>query len=134
MATGFSLETGYAGLDNLSHSGMTSMLTTVLLHHRRWLLAACSVHGIVDPIAATGGEGRQMDRSLVAATGLTSIAMNIVAGDQYMSIVLPGRMLRKCPTRKLIRPETLFPRVGGIWHHHLPLVPWNSCGAYMAAS
>ena len=74
------------------------------------------------------------DRSLVVATGLTSIGMNIVAGDQYMSIVLPGRMYRGLYQERNIAPETLSRELEDTGTITSPLVPWNSCGAYMAAT
>jgi NhaC family Na+:H+ antiporter len=74
------------------------------------------------------------DRSLVAATGLTSIGMNIVAGDQYMAIVLPGRMFRELFQERNIAPETLSRELEDTGTITSPLVPWNSCGAYMSAT
>lgn len=96
MATGFAIDSGYPGLDDLfTRGGMASMLETV------WLIIAAMAFGgvmensgllarLIQPIIkwATG------DRRLLVATGLTSIGLNIVAGDQYMAIVLPGRMFR----------------------------------------
>jgi len=92
MATGFTIESGYEGLDALfSQGGMASMLTTV------WLIISAMAFGGV--IEYTGLLARliqpilkraKSDRSLVAATGLTSIGVNIIAGDQYMAIVLPN--------------------------------------------
>jgi NhaC family Na+:H+ antiporter len=70
----------------------------------------------------------------VAATGLTSIGLNIVAGDQYMAIVLPGRMFRELYEERGIAPETLSREIEDTGTITSPLVPWNSCGAYMSAT
>ncbi len=136
MATGFSIETGYEGLDDLfSRGGMSSMLTTV------WLIISAMAFGGV--LEYTGLLSRLMqpivhaaksDRRLVAATGLTSIGMNIIAGDQYMSIVLPGRMYRELYEERGIAPETLSREIEDTGTISSPLVPWNSCGAYMSAT
>lgn len=74
------------------------------------------------------------DQRLVAATGLTSIGMNVIAGDQYMSIVLPGRMYRELYEERGIAPETLSREIEDTGTITSPLVPWNSCGAYMSAT
>ncbi len=136
MATGFTIETGYEGMDNLfSRGGMTSMLTTV------WLIISAMAFGgvleytglltrLLQPLV----KAANTDKSLVAATGLTSIGMNVVAGDQYMSIVLPGRMFRELYQERNIAPETLSRELEDTGTITSPLVPWNSCGAYMSAT
>ncbi|MCO6452578.1 MAG: Na+/H+ antiporter NhaC [Caldilineales bacterium] len=136
MATGFTIESGYAGIDVLfSRGGMSSMLTTV------WLIISALAFGGV--LEYTGLLSRLMlpivraaksDRSLVAATGLTSIGMNIVAGDQYMAVVLPGRMYRELYEERDIAPQTLSREIEDTGTITSPLVPWNSCGAYMSAT
>jgi NhaC family Na+:H+ antiporter len=136
MATGFVIDTGYEGLDTLfSRGGMASMLTTV------WLIISAMAFGgvleytglltrLLQPIV----NAAKSDKSLVAATGLTSIGMNIVAGDQYMAIVLPGRMFRELYQERNIAPETLSRELEDTGTITSPLVPWNSCGAYMSAT
>ena len=136
MATGFVIETGYEGLDSLfSRGGMSSMLETV------WLILSAMAFGgvmeytgllarLIQPVVkwATG------DRRLVAATGLTSIGVNIIAGDQYMAIVLPGRMYREIYQERGIASETLSREIEDTGTITSPLIPWNSCGAYMSAT
>jgi NhaC family Na+:H+ antiporter len=136
MATGFVIDTGYEGLDSLfSRGGMASMLNTV------WLIISAMAFGgvleytglltrLLQPVV----NAAKSDKSLVAATGLTSIGMNIVAGDQYMSIVLPGRMYRELYKERDIAPETLSRELEDTGTITSPLVPWNSCGAYMSAT
>jgi NhaC family Na+:H+ antiporter len=74
------------------------------------------------------------DRSWVAATGLTSIGLNIIGGDQYMAIVLPGRMYREKYHERGIAPETLSREIEDTGTITSPLAPWNSSGAYMSAA
>jgi NhaC family Na+:H+ antiporter len=136
MATGFEVSSGYEGLDSLfSRGGMASMLETV------WLIISAMAFGgvmeytgllarLIQPVL----KAAKSDRSLLVATGLTSIGINVVAGDQYMAIVLPGRMFRKAYQDKGIAPETLSRQIEGSGTVTSPLVPWNSCGAYMAAT
>lgn len=136
MATGFSISTGYDGLDALfSRGGMASMLTTVWL-----IISAMAFGGVLEYIGLLSRllqpvvKAAKSERSLVAATGLTSIGMNVVAGDQYMSIVLPGRMFRALYEEKGIAPETLSREIEDTGTITSPLVPWNSCGAYMSVT
>lgn len=136
MATGFSIESGYPSLNSLfSRGGMSSMLETV------WLIISAMAFGgvmehtgllarLIQPIL----NAAKSDRSLLVATGLTSIGINIIAGDQYMAIVLPGRMYRKIYDDHGIAPQTLSRQIEDTGTITSPLVPWNSCGAYMSAT
>ncbi len=136
MSTGFTVDSGYKGLDSLfSRGGMSSMLETV------WLIISAMAFGgvmeyagllarLIQPIL----QKAKSDRSLLLATGLTSIGINIVAGDQYMAIVLPGRMYREAYQKRNIAPQTLSRQIEDTGTITSPLVPWNSCGAYMSAT
>jgi NhaC family Na+:H+ antiporter len=136
MATGFFIETGYEGLDSLlNRGGMASMLTTV------WLIISAMAYGGV--MEYTGLLSKLMEpllrrakteRSLVASAGLTAIGMNILAGDQYMAIVLPGRMFSELFHKKGIAPQTLSREIEDTGTITSPLIPWNTCGAYMSAA
>ena len=136
MASGFSLESGLPGLDALvSGGGMESMLGTVWL-----ILAALAFGGIMEQ---TGSLARLIEpllrrarspSSLLVATGLTAIGVNIVAADQYMAIVLTGRMYRRRFEESGIAPQTLSRQVEDTATVTSPLVPWNSCGAYVSAT
>jgi NhaC family Na+:H+ antiporter len=70
--------------------------------------------------------------SLIAATLATSIGMNIIASDQYMAIVLPGRMFRAEYKRRGLDPKNLSRTLEDAGTLTSPLVPWNTCGAFMA--
>ncbi|MEA3334827.1 MAG: Na+/H+ antiporter NhaC [Chloroflexota bacterium] len=136
MATGFTIETGYAGLDDLfSRGGMESMLGTVWL-----ILAAMAFGGIME---YTGMLARlikplvdraKTDKSLLIATGLTAIGINIVAADQYLAIVLTGNMYKQEYEERSIAPQTLSRQIEDTATVTSPLIPWNSCGAYMSAT
>jgi NhaC family Na+:H+ antiporter len=136
MATGFEINSQYEGLNILfSRGGMASMLETV------WLIISAMAFGgvmeytgllarLIQPIL----KWARGDRRLLIATGLTSIGINLVAGDQYMAIVLPGRMYRDIYNEKGIAPETLSRQIEDTGTITSPLIPWNSCGAYMSAT
>lgn len=134
IATGFHFDSGIEAVDDLlSRGGMASMLLTI------WLIMAALAFGslldefgflskLVTPIltrARTTG-------SLIATSVGTAIGLNIVTADQYVAVVLPLRLFRVEFERRNLASMNLS-RVasnGGIVT--APLVPWNSCGAYMS--
>ena len=65
---------------------------------------------------------------------LTSVGFNIIAGDQYIAIVLPARMFLVEFRKRGLHPETLATAVENSGTVTSPLIPWNSCGAYMSAT
>jgi NhaC family Na+:H+ antiporter len=131
---GYTLESGNAALDELlSRGGMSSMLTTV------WLILSAMTFGAV--METTGMLQRIAEAilgtvrgtgSLIAATLGTAIGMNIIASDQYIAIVLPGRMYRAEFERRGLAPENLSRTLEDAGTLTSPLVPWNTCGAFMA--
>jgi Na+:H+ antiporter, NhaC family len=134
MANGFVSTTGFPTVDALfSRGGMDSMLTTVWL-----ILGALSFAAIMEdagmlerlirPVLAKA----QSTGRLFAAVIFTCIGLNIVAGDQYVSIVMPSRIYRLEFAKRGIAPRMLSRAVEDAGTVTSPLVPWNSCGAYMS--
>jgi NhaC family Na+:H+ antiporter len=136
MANGFTASSGYPQIDTLfTGGGMDSMLTTIWL-----ILGAMSFGAMMDfggfnarlitPIIArvksVGG--------MIATVMVTALGLNIVAGDQYIAIVLPARMFMVEFRKRGINPETLATAVENSGSVTSPLIPWNSCGAYMSAT
>lgn len=134
LFSGFTLSSGNAALDDLlSRGGMGSMLSTV------WLIisamtfgAVMETTGMLERIARTILGAVKGTGSLIAATLATSIGMNIIASDQYMAIVLPGRMFRAEYKRRGLDPKNLSRTLEDAGTLTSPLVPWNTCGAFMA--
>ena len=72
--------------------------------------------------------------TLIATTIATCIGANIITSDQYISVVLPGRMYKlEYQTRKL-DPRILSRTLEDAGTITSPLIPWNTCGAYMSAT
>lgn len=136
MANGYSANTGDATLDELlSRGGMSSMLNTV------WLIIAAMTFGGV--MEKTGFLGRIVESalkgvrgtgSLILTTVLTAIGINIIAADQYISIVLPGRMYMMEFKRRGLAPQNLSRTLEDAGTMTSALVPWNTCGAFMATT
>ena len=70
--------------------------------------------------------------SLVASTVVTSIFFNITASDQYIAIVVPGRMFSKTYRERGYKPELLSRTLEDGGTVTSVLVPWNTCGATQA--
>lgn len=136
LSDGFKLESGNAALDELlTRGGMKSMLSTVWL-----ILAAMMFGGVMETVHAlqkiaagilslVRGTG-----SLIAATLATSFGTNVLASDQYIAIVLPGRMFRQEYRRRGLAPKNLSRSLEDAGTMTSSLVPWNTCGAFMATT
>jgi NhaC family Na+:H+ antiporter len=134
MATGYVSKSGIAPIDALfSRGGMSSLLTTVWL-----VLAALSFAAVLEragflerllqPVVAHAPtRGR-----LVLAVNASGIGLNVIAGDQYVADVLPARMFHAEFERRGLPPELLSRAVEDSGTVTSPLVPWNTCGAYMS--
>lgn len=133
---GYTASSGNVALDDLlSRGGMSSMLNTV------WLIISAMTFGAVlettqmlQRIAAAILGTVRGTGSLIAATLATAIGMNVIASDQYIAIVLPGRMFRAEFERRGLRPENLSRTLEDSGTLTSVLVPWNTCGAFMAGT
>jgi len=84
---------------------------------------------LIDPlIARARTQGR-----LFATTAGTAIGLNVVAADQYIALVLPARVFQDEFAKRGLAPENLSRAAADAGTVTSALVPWNSCGAYMAA-
>lgn len=129
-----SIVTGNEIVDNLlSSGGMFGMLGTV------WLILSAMIFGgvmeaggmlkriaeaIISVVNSTG--------SLIASTAGTCVFFNITASDQYLAIVVPGRMYTDMFAKKDLAPENLSRTLEDSGTVTSVLVPWNTCGAYHA--
>ncbi len=116
--------------DLLSTGGMAGMLNTIWL-----IIIAMSFSGVMESagllvrIAQTIIAKAKSTGSLVASTVVTSIFMNITASEQYISIVVPGRMYADVFRKRKLKPELLSRSLEDGGTVTSVLVPWNTCGA-----
>lgn len=133
---GYSANTGDDSLDSLlSRGGMSSMLNTV------WLIlaalsfgAAMEKAGILERVVRALVSAAHSVGALIATTVATCIAVNALAADQYMSIVITGRMFGKAFRERGLHQKNLARTLEDAGTITSPLVPWNTCGAFMAAT
>jgi NhaC family Na+:H+ antiporter len=133
MHYGYASETGIAAIDSLlSRGGMDSMMWTVSL-----ILCAMTFGGVMERTGMLQSIADQMLKlakntgSLVVATIFTAVAMNLIAGDQYLSIVIPGRMFKAAYDKRGLAPKNLSRVLEDSGTLTSAMIPWNTCGAYM---
>jgi NhaC family Na+:H+ antiporter len=134
--SGYASATGVAEVDDLlSSGGLMSMMETITL-----ILCALAFGGIMERtgmlevIAASLLSLARGTGSLVATTVASCIGMNAVASDQYVSIVIPGRMYKNAFDKRGLHPKNLSRALEDSATLTSPLIPWNSCGAFMWAT
>ncbi|SDY50366.1 Na+/H+ antiporter NhaC [Tindallia californiensis] len=130
---GFSMDSGYEVVDSLlSRGGLDGMMWTISL-----ILIALCFGGILEKTGMLHAIGDFILRfakgtgSLVAATVLTCFAVNFLAGEQYIALVIPGRMYRDTYKEKGIHPKILSRALEGGGTITSALIPWNTCGVFM---
>jgi NhaC family Na+:H+ antiporter len=133
MANGFVSASGNATIDDLfSGGGMSGMLTTVWLILGALSFAAIMEEaGFLNRLIAPVVSRARSDAGLIASVAATSTGLNVVAGDQYIADVLPSRVYRTEFAKRGLAPRMLSRTVEDTGTVTSPLVPWNTCGAYM---
>ena len=116
--------------DLLATGGMAGMLNTV------WLIICAMVFGGVMESAGMLARITQSivqfahsTGSLIASTAGTSIFFNLTASDQYLAIVVPGRMYADVYRERGLKPENLSRTLEDSGTVTSVLIPWNTCGA-----
>ncbi|MBW8241325.1 Na+/H+ antiporter NhaC [Muricauda oceani] len=147
--TALNFETGYKGIlnaitvdteiatndpalnDLFSSGGMSGMLGTI------WLIVCAMVFGgIMDGIGALERITESLLKlakttfGLFASTVGSCLALNVTASDQYLAIVVPGKMFSKAYRERGLAPENLSRTLEDSGTVTSVLVPWNTCGAY----
>ena len=150
--TTLNFETGYKGIMNaitietsiptdnealkglFTAGGMSKMLGTIWL-----ILCAMVFGGIMDAIGALATISKSLLKlfhttfGLFASTVASCLAINLTASDQYLAIVVPGKMYAKAFKDKGLAPENLSRTLEDSGTVTSVLVPWNTCGAYQSS-
>ena len=116
-----------------SSGGMQGMLGTV------WLIICAMVFGgVMDAIGALQAishaflKWAQTTFQLIAGTAASSLTVNLTASDQYLAIVVPGKMFAQAYRDRKLAPENLSRTLEDAGTVTSVLVPWNTCGAYQS--
>ncbi|MBO2545638.1 Na+/H+ antiporter NhaC [Salegentibacter sp. BDJ18] len=126
------VETDNENLNDLfSAGGMAGMLGTI------WLIICAMVFGgIMEAIGALARISKALLNlfhttfGLFASTVFSCLALNATASDQYLAIVVPGKMFAKAYRDKGLAPENLSRALEDSGTVTSVLIPWNTCGAY----
>jgi NhaC family Na+:H+ antiporter len=121
--------------DLFTSGGMQKMLGTI------WLIICAMVFGgIMDAIGALSRISQTLLKmahttfGLFASTVGSCMALNITASDQYLAIVVPGKMFAKAYEDKGLAPENLSRTLEDAGTVTSVLIPWNTCGAYQSGT
>jgi NhaC family Na+:H+ antiporter len=133
---GYVSNSGVEAVDNLlTKGGFESMLYTVSL-----VICAMLFGGIMEKtnqlrvVVSVILKKAQSTGSLITSTILTAIASNLILCDQYMAIVMTGKMYAQSYTDQNLHPKNLSRAIEDSATVTANLVPWNSGGAYQAAT
>jgi len=135
MYTEISVETDHEMVNNLLVTGgMSGMLNTV------WLIISAMIFGgvmessgLLQRITESVIKLAHSTGSLVATTAFTCMFFNVTASDQYLSIVVPGRMFANTYHKRNLSPQNLSRTLEDGGTVTSVLVPWNTCGATQAS-
>ena len=127
-----SIATDSTALNDLfSSKGMAGMLGTI------WLIVCAMVFGgVMDGIGALSRITKsllsmaQTTFGLFASTVGSCLALNVTASDQYLAIVVPGKMFAQAYADRGLAPENLSRTLEDSGTVTSVLIPWNTCGAY----
>ena len=129
------VETSSIELNDLfSTGGMKGMMDTI------WLIICAMVFGgVMDAIGALSKITKALltlassTFGLFASTVASCLALNVTASDQYLALVVPGKMFKKAYKGKGLAPENLSRTLEDAGTVTSVLVPWNTCGAYQSS-
>ncbi len=134
MLTDTSIVTPNETLNELfSSGGMNGMIWTILL-----IVCAMVFGGIMDGIGALARITKSLLKmtdsvfGLFASTVISCLGLNAIASDQYLALVIPGKMFKKAYEDKDLAPENLSRTLEDSGTVTSVLIPWNTCGAYQS--
>lgn len=133
---GYTSTTGVAMVDELlTRGGLQGMMFTVSL-----IVCAMTFGGVMEQSGMLSTLAESLLRfakgtgSLVLVTILSCFLVNILAADQYLSIVIPGRMYKDEFAKRGLHPKNLSRCLEDSGTITSPFIPWNTCGAYMSTT
>ncbi len=134
--SGYVSETGIEAIDNLLTSGgLENMMYSVSLTIIAMMFGGIAESiGMLSVLLSVILRGVKSAAGLVTATIFSSLFSNVTMPEQYISIVIPGRMFRKAYTAKNLHPKTLSNALESSGTVLSALIPWNTCGVFMATT
>ena len=134
-AVGAELKARYFANKLLNGKGMNGMLNTI------WLIicAMCfggvmEACGLLQRLTQPLLQLAKTTGSLIATTAASCLFVNFTASDQYLAIVVPGRMFRETFKKRGLAPQNLSRTLEDSGTVTSVLIPWNTCGATQMAT
>lgn len=133
---GYTSNSGMVFVDELlSRGGLESMLDTVALMMCALVTGGIlEKSGILQALASSILKVARGTFGLIAATIFTAIGTNLAVADQYLAIVIPGSMYKDAFKSQGLAAKNLSRALEDSATITSPLIPWNTCGAYMSAT
>lgn len=132
--TNTQIQTDSAALTELfSAKGMIGMDWTILL-----IICAMVFGGVMDAIGALARITRELLSiaesvfGLFVSTVISCLGLNVIASDQYLALVIPGKMFKQAYEDRGLAPENLSRTLEDSGTVTSVLIPWNTCGAYQS--
>ncbi len=116
-----------------SSGGMKGMLWTIFL-----IACAMVFGGLMEAIGALAKITEELLKiattvfGLFASTVVSCLGLNVIASDQYLAIVIPGKMFKQAFHDKGLAPQNLSRTLEDSGTVTSVLIPWNTCGAYQS--
>ena len=133
---GFIAKSGVTALDSLlTTGGLMNMASSILM-----TIIAMMFGGIMEfthQLEVIVGKLTKIIKSgpaLIIATELTCVASNITMPEQYISILIPGRMYAEAYRKAGIHPMSLSNALESAGTVTSPLIPWNTCAMFIAST
>lgn len=134
--SGYVSETGIVAIDKLlSSGGLENMMYSVSLTIIAMMFGGIAEKtGMLNVLLSVILKRVKSAVGLVSATIAAALFSNVTMPEQYISIVIPGRMFRQAYTDKNLHPKTLSNALESSGTVLSALIPWNTCGVFMATA
>lgn len=127
-------ETGHAVVDELlTRGGLQSMMWTISL-----IMSALTFGGVLEKTGMMAAIANRLlvfaknTGSLILVTAVSCLFVNVLCGDQYLALALPGKMFKDTFKERGLAPRNLSRILEDSGTVTSALVPWNTCGATMS--
>lgn len=132
--SGYSCDSGVAAIDDLlSSGGIENMMYSVSLTLIAMMFGGIMEKtGLLEVVVSKIVKIAKKPTSLVVTTEATCLLSNIVMPEQYISVVVPGRMYAETYDEMDLHPKTLSNALESAGTVTSALIPWNTCGVYIA--
>ncbi|PKA27695.1 sodium:proton antiporter [Leptospira levettii] len=136
LVWGYKSQTGNLTWDQfLSGGGIVSILPTeILIVSAVWFGAVVEGYGYLNEILLQIKRWVKDQYDILLSTMGVSFLLNLMTADQYLSLVIPARAFRTLAVEKQIPEKDISRALEDSGTITSPLIPWNSCGAFMASS